>query len=68
MMAGNDAREYAVMNTILFAHSLARGLDVTAIIYNMFDSRTTYLGSGTHWQDLVYQDARTFKLKFTYKF
>lgn len=68
MMAGNDAREYAIMNTILFAKSLARGLDVTAIVYNMFDSRTGYIGSGAHWQDLVYQDARTFKLKLTYQF
>jgi hypothetical protein len=68
MMAGSDAKEYAVMNTILFAHSLTKGLDVTAILYNMFDSRSGYVGSGTHWQDLIYQDSRTFKLKLTYRF
>ena len=68
MMAGNDAKEYAIMNTILFAKSLAKRVDVTAIVYNLFDSRTGYVGSGAHWQDLVYQDARTFKLKLTYQF
>jgi iron complex outermembrane receptor protein len=45
-----------------------KGLELSASIYNLFDTKYGYPGGDEHVQDVLYQDGRTFRLKLTYTF
>jgi outer membrane receptor for ferrienterochelin and colicins len=60
------------VNLTLFSQNLIKGLELSATIYNLLDTRyddPATQGQGrTHLQDLIEQDGRTFRVKLTYRF
>jgi len=67
-LAGNYAQAYVIPDFTLSSRGLARRWDFSASIYNAFDRVYADPGGEEHLQDLIYQDGRTFRLKFTYRF
>ena len=67
-LTGAKADSYTVLNTTLFAQKIARGLEVSASIYNLLDTHYAVPGAADHAQDLIPQDGRTFRAKLTYHF
>jgi len=57
----------ALFNVSAFAPKLARNLDMSFSLYNLFDRKYAYLG-GEEQAAPVPQDGRTFRLKLTYRF
>ena len=43
-------------------------LDVSAGIYNLFDTRYAFPGGPEHVQEALPQNGRTFRVKLTYRF
>ncbi|MCC7373357.1 MAG: TonB-dependent receptor [Verrucomicrobiales bacterium] len=77
--AGATIDPFAVVNFTLFSRELAKGLEISASIYNLFDHHFqhpvsadyTYTGpmSGNSIAlDVVEQDGRSFRVKLTYHF
>jgi outer membrane receptor for ferrienterochelin and colicins len=62
------ADAFTVVNLTLFSQKLIKGVEVSASVYNLFDTRYAYPGGPGHQQDLIYQDGRGFRFKLTYKF
>jgi len=67
-LAGGYARDFTTGNLTLTAHRIAPGLEVSASIYNLFDTTRGYPGAEDHAQNVIPQPGRTFRLKATYKF
>jgi iron complex outermembrane receptor protein len=78
-VAGSETDPYAVVNLTVFSRELAKGLELSASLYNVFDQRYshpvsadfTYTGpvSGDAIAlDSIKQDGRSFRLKLTYRF
>ncbi|MBL9138795.1 MAG: TonB-dependent receptor [Verrucomicrobiales bacterium] len=77
--AGTTIDPYAIVNLTLFSRALAKGLEISGSIYNLFDQRYdhpvspdyTYTGpiSGNSIAlDVAEQDGRSFRVKLTYRF
>ncbi|MDB6127897.1 MAG: outer rane receptor for ferrienterochelin and colicin, partial [Verrucomicrobia bacterium] len=62
------AKGYTVVNGTLLAQKLAPGLELSASVYNIFDTHYSTPSSGTTLQDAIAQNGRTFRAKLTYKF
>jgi len=56
------------VNWNLFSQHLIKGVELSAGVYNLFDSRYGFPGGSGHLQDVIEQDGRTFRLKLTYRF
>jgi len=67
-LADNRADSFAVVNLTLFSRELARGLEASASIYNLFDTHYGFPGSADHLQDLLPAPGRDFRVKLTYRF
>jgi iron complex outermembrane receptor protein len=71
-VGGEDAPGYGVLNFTLFSQNLVKGLELSASIYNLLDRKysdpATQNQGGTHLQDLIEQDGRSFRVKLTYRF
>ncbi len=67
-LAGNRTSGFFVMNATVYSQKIVKNLDVSATIYNLFDERYAYPGSTGHYQDVIPQDGRSFRIKLTYKF
>jgi iron complex outermembrane receptor protein len=67
-LAGRRADDYVTANLTLFSRELARGLEVSASVYNLFDANYGYPGAEDHLQDVLRHDGRSFRLKLTYRF
>jgi len=67
-IAGNETDGFVVTNLTLFSQNLLKGFQVSASVYNLFDSEYGDPGSEEHEQDTIIQDGRTFLLNLTYKF
>ncbi|MDB6139587.1 MAG: TonB-dependent receptor [Verrucomicrobiaceae bacterium] len=65
---GGHVSGYVLANWTLLAKQLTPRLDVSASVYNLFDTRYSFPGGPEHTQDSLLQDGRTFRLKFTYRF
>ncbi|WP_161993185.1 TonB-dependent receptor plug domain-containing protein [Lacisediminimonas profundi] len=59
---------YWIANATLFSARLAKGLEMSASIYNVFNRRYADPGANEHLQDSLRQDDRSWRLKFTYGF
>jgi outer membrane receptor protein involved in Fe transport len=59
---------YWLANFTLSSIRLAKNLEVSASVYNLFDRRYADPGSGEHVQDAIQQDGRNFRLKVGYTF
>jgi len=60
--------DYVLANLTLFSQKLAPNLEVSASIYNLFDTRHAHPVSATHAQDVIEQPGRSFRVKLTWKF
>jgi iron complex outermembrane receptor protein len=65
--AGNYAAAYAQPNFTLFSRA-TRHWEVAASLYNVFNQRYGDTGSLGDPEDIIFQDGRTFRLKFAYHF
>jgi outer membrane receptor for ferrienterochelin and colicins len=67
-LRGNRADDFVVTNVTLYRKPVAKGLELSATIYNLFDGRYAYPGAEDHAQDLLEQDGRMVQGKLTYRF
>ena len=65
---GNKTAGFAVANLTFFSRDLARNLEVSGSIYNLFDQKYADPAGPDFVQDTLPQDGRTFRVKLTYKF
>jgi iron complex outermembrane receptor protein len=65
---GRTAKGFAIANVTLFSRELAKNLELSASLYNIFDKKYYDPASPDFAQDLNPQDGRTFRVKLTYKF
>lgn len=57
-----------LLNATLFSREIARGVEVSASVYNLLDQNYSTVGGTEHLQDQIEQDGRTFRVKFSYRF
>lgn len=67
-LAGGHAAAYYLTNLTLFGRNLLPGLDLSATLYNLFDTRYGDPGGAEHLQDVIGQDGLGFRVKLTYLF
>jgi outer membrane receptor for ferrienterochelin and colicins len=68
-LAGSEASASLVANaTVLLAGLLGGKLDITASVYNLFDTSYADPGSAEHRMDLIQQDGRSLRLKAIARF
>jgi outer membrane receptor for ferrienterochelin and colicins len=67
-LGGNTADDFWIANLTLFNQKLVKGLEVSAGVYNLFDTHYSNPGAPEHIQDTIQQDGRTFQVKLTYRF
>jgi outer membrane receptor for ferrienterochelin and colicins len=65
---GGKAGDSVTVNLNLFSHQLVNGWDISAGIYNLFDTDIAYSGGEDHLQEVILQDGRSFRVKLTYRF
>jgi iron complex outermembrane receptor protein len=65
--SGAPISDYWLANATLVA-KVWKGLDLSASVYNLFDSQIYNSAAGEHLQQRILQDGRTFRLKATYHF
>jgi outer membrane receptor for ferrienterochelin and colicins len=66
--SGNTVGPVWLVNATLFSQKIAKGLEVSASIYNLFDWRHSDPVSPDFTQNSIQQDGRQFRLKLTYRF
>lgn len=67
-LTGNHTRDAMQTNLTLYSHDLIKGLEASASIYNLFDSRYSDPGANEHLQDSIPQDGMNFRIKLVYRF
>lgn len=68
-LSGATAGGYAVVNLTLQSRKLARGLEASASVYNLFDKRYADPARPEHAPiDTITQNGRNFRLKLGYRF
>lgn len=67
-LAGTYAGGAFLTNTTLMSQDIIKGLEVSGTVYNIFDKKYGFPANGEHTQQIIEQDARTFRVKLTYKF
>jgi outer membrane receptor for ferrienterochelin and colicins len=65
---GLDAEGYSVLNFTLFSRELVKGLEVSASIYNLLDTRFGDPATPQHSEEIIWQDGRSFRVKALYRF
>ncbi len=53
---------------VLLGERIAGKAELSASIYNLFDTRYSDPGGQEHVQDLIAQDGRSYRLKLSYRF
>ncbi len=67
-LSGGDAGGYWLGNLNLIAPRLARDLELSVGIYNLFNRKFADPGGPEHVQDAIVQDGRTARVKLSYRF
>lgn len=65
---GEEAGDFGIVNFTLFSQNLIKNLEISASVYNLFDSRYGDPASRFHQQDIIERDGRSFRFKLTYRF
>ncbi len=65
---GTELGDFALSNLVLGTDKLAKGLDLSFGIYNLFDKRYAHPASEINWQNALEQDGRSVRLKLSYRF
>ena len=66
--SGNYTNAAVVSDLTLFGRRIARGLDLSATVHNLFSADYFHPGSEEHVQDSIWQDGRTLRVKLTFHF
>jgi iron complex outermembrane receptor protein len=66
--AAAQAEAFWVANWTLFSQQIVKNVELSATIYNLFDTAYSVPGGTAHTQDLIAQDGRSFRVKLTYRF
>lgn len=66
--AGGETGGFLITNLTFLSRELAKGLEISATVYNMFDRKYGDPASNEFRQDTIPQDGRSFRVKFTYHF
>ncbi|WP_428422508.1 TonB-dependent receptor plug domain-containing protein [Methylibium sp.] len=67
-VAGAEQGGYAVSNLHLGTQVLAKGLDLSLGIQNLFDKRYAQPAAGGNWQDVLAQDGRSARVMLRYRY
>jgi iron complex outermembrane receptor protein len=67
-LAGRQTSGFFLTNITLFSQHLVKGLEISASLYNLFDTHYGDPGAEEHRQDVIPQDGRSFRFKLTYGF
>jgi outer membrane receptor for ferrienterochelin and colicins len=67
-LAGAKEGGFLLTNFTLAHRSRDNRKELSAGIYNLFDQEYAYPGAEEHIQDVIEQDGRTFRVKFTRAF
>ncbi len=67
-LAGDYAPGFATVNLTLLSQHLAKGLEISASVYNLLNGTYFDPGSEHHVQDMLQQDGRNYRLKLTWRF
>jgi outer membrane receptor protein involved in Fe transport len=65
---GTKLGGHAVSNLHLSTDALARGLELSLNMANLFDKRYAHPGADTNWQNAIDQDGRSVRVQLGYKF
>jgi iron complex outermembrane receptor protein len=65
---GSKLGGYAVSNLTLSTDTLARGLELSVGIVNLFDKRYAHPGSDTNWQNAFEQDGRSVRVQLGFRY
>ncbi|MBC7455017.1 MAG: TonB-dependent receptor [Massilia sp.] len=65
---GSNLDGYWLSNLNLTADKLARGLELSVGLYNLFDRRYEHPGGERNWQKSITQDGRTLRFKLDYRY
>ena len=65
---GTRLGAYAVSNLHLSTEALARGLELSLGIHNLFDKHYAQPAANTNWQNALEQDGRSMRAKVNYRF
>lgn len=65
---GSELGGYAVSNLHLGTEALARGLELSLSINNLFDRRYLHPGADSNWQNAFEQDGRSVRARILYRF
>jgi iron complex outermembrane receptor protein len=65
---GPNAPGYAVVNFTLFSQNLVKNLDISASVYNLFNTKYYEPSSDFHFEPYIQQDGINFRIKLTYRF
>lgn len=65
---GSKLGGYALSNLHLSTEALAKGLELSLTVQNLFDKRYAHPGADTNWQNALEQDGRSVGVKFLYAF
>ncbi len=67
-LAGESSASHLLTNLTLLSEKIARGMELSASVYNLFDKRYADPGGQEHVQGLISQDGRSYRLKMSYRF
>jgi outer membrane receptor for ferrienterochelin and colicins len=67
-LAGRHTPGFFLTHLTLFNQNVLKGLEISASVYNLFDTRYGDPGGEEHRQDVIPQDGRSFRVKLTYGF
>ncbi len=67
-LGGHHTDDFLVANLTLFSQNLIKGVELSASVYNLFDTDYAYPAGAGFAQDVIPQDGRTFRVKLTYHF
>jgi len=67
-LAGRHTSGFFLANVTLFSQHLLKGLEISASVYNLFNTHYGDPGAEEHKQDVIPQDGRSFRFKLTYGF
>ena len=65
---GSRLGGYALSNLNLSTQALAKGLELSLAVYNLFDKRYAHPGADSNWQNALEQDGRSVRVKLSYGF
>jgi len=67
-LTGQELPDYIITNLTLFGKELAKGIELSGSIYNVFDKKYSDPSSSGHTQSVIEQDGRGGRVKLAYRF